>query len=200
MRLAAIEDADDLARVHVDTWRAAYVGLIPEPVIASMFLATSIERWRTMRPAPPCHCPVAVAVAVAVAVDDGGTTIGFVRCGPSRDEEVTGSTGEVHALYVHPEHWRTGAGRELLGSATEELRSDGFTDATLWVLTHNDRARRFYERCGWRTDGRSRHDQREGAVLDEVRYRRHLAVASCCRRCCSPPRSALTRVPGSEWG
>ena len=167
VRPAVLEDADQLARIHVDTWRATYTGLVPDRVIAGLSLSSSVQRWRDVLPTtPPRHC--------LVALDVTGDVIGFVRHGPSRDEGAAPTTGEVQSLYVHPEHWNTGAGRALLDTATAELRDDGFTDVTLWVLTGNARARRFYERCGWHTDGRTQQDHRRGVVLDEVGCRRGL--------------------------
>ena len=167
VRPAVLDDADQLARIHVDTWRATYTGLVPDTMIAALSLSGSVQRWREVLPTtPPRHC--------LVALDLAGDVIGFVRRGPSRDEGAAPTTGEVQSLYVHPEHWNTGAGRALLDTATKNLRSDGFTDATLWVLAANTRARRIYERCGWHDDGRTHQDQRQGAVLEEVSYQRRL--------------------------
>ncbi|TMD25492.1 MAG: GNAT family N-acetyltransferase, partial [Chloroflexi bacterium] len=43
--------------------------------------------------------------------------------------------------------------------------------AILWVFAANDRARRFYERAGWRLDGGTRTWEASGAALPVVRYR-----------------------------
>ena len=39
---------------------------------------------------------------------------------------------------------------------SKRLRADGSARCHLWVLEHNDRARRFYERLGWHENGDSR--------------------------------------------
>jgi ribosomal protein S18 acetylase RimI-like enzyme len=57
----------------------------------------------------------------------------------------------------------------------DRLRRDGFRVATLWVLVSNDRARRFYERSGWRVDGGKKTEEWSGVVLREERHRRQLA-------------------------
>ena len=41
----------------------------------------------------------------------------------------------------------------------------------LWVLKTNERARRFYEIAGWKTDGQTKTEERGRVVLNEVRYR-----------------------------
>ena len=50
------------------------------------------------------------------------------------------------------------------------LREVGFSDATLWVLEHNLRARNWYERLGWRPTG-ERKAVYAPAQIDDLRYR-----------------------------
>jgi GNAT superfamily N-acetyltransferase len=64
--------------------------------------------------------------------------------------------GWLQKLYVRPVAWGTGVAAELHDAALAELRSRGAAAAELWVLEHNERARRFYERHGWRQNGRTR--------------------------------------------
>ncbi len=45
---------------------------------------------------------------------------------------------------------------ELHDRALDALREEGVQTARLWVLEHNRRARRFYERRGWTADGSTR--------------------------------------------
>jgi GNAT superfamily N-acetyltransferase len=82
--------------------------------------------------------------------------------------------GKLLAICVDPEHWDSGVGRLLVVAAREQLRRDGFTEAALWVLDGNARARRFYERDGWAPDGARQTKTVAGVALDEVRYRRTL--------------------------
>jgi ribosomal protein S18 acetylase RimI-like enzyme len=44
----------------------------------------------------------------------------------------------------------------LHDAALEQLRADGYERCHLWVLEDNPRARRFYERMGWRLNDRTR--------------------------------------------
>jgi RimJ/RimL family protein N-acetyltransferase len=45
-------------------------------------------------------------------------------------------------------------------------------------MTANGRARRFYERAGWRPDGAEKTEEWAGARVPEVRYRRPLIPAA----------------------
>jgi diamine N-acetyltransferase len=62
----------------------------------------------------------------------------------------------LEGLYVTPEHWGTGLAGELHDWALELVRELGSELCHLWVLEDNARARRFYERRGWRENGTTR--------------------------------------------
>jgi GNAT superfamily N-acetyltransferase len=62
----------------------------------------------------------------------------------------------LNGLYVRPSAWGTGVAARLHDRAVEAIRSSGHERARLWVLEQNTRARRFYERRGWRLDGTTR--------------------------------------------
>jgi ribosomal protein S18 acetylase RimI-like enzyme len=146
------EDAEALARVHVETWQVAYAHALPEDRLRTLSVA---DRADMHRRSPP----------LVAEVD--GAVVGFVAVGPTHDEI---GDGELYAIYVHPDHWGTGVGRALIEAGEKRLRELGHRDAHLWVLEDNPRARRFYEAAGWSTDGTQRQIQAFGFVLDEVRY------------------------------
>jgi GNAT superfamily N-acetyltransferase len=62
----------------------------------------------------------------------------------------------LEGLYVVPERWGSGLADELHDRALEVVRGLGSAGCRLWVLEDNARARRFYERRGWRENGETR--------------------------------------------
>ena len=72
---------------------------------------------------------------------------------------------EIIAIHTLPESWGTGLGHAML---EEALRQTGKKKVFLWALKENHRARRFYEKHGFRRDGGERVSEFDGAV--EVRY------------------------------
>jgi GNAT superfamily N-acetyltransferase len=64
--------------------------------------------------------------------------------------------GRLERLYVRPGAWGTGVAQALHAGALDALREQGAASASLWCLVDNPRARRFYERQGWRLDGTER--------------------------------------------
>jgi GNAT superfamily N-acetyltransferase len=94
------------------------------------------ERWRD-----------ALAEGKSVLVyEDQGEAVGVALTGPEW----------LDGLYVVPERWGRGVAVALHDAALEGLRRDGFERCHLWVLEDNSRARRFYERLGWRLNERTR--------------------------------------------
>lgn len=162
VRAAVPEDALGAARVHVRSWQSAYRGLIDQDYLDSLEPEVWAARYTFGRRGLQPSTLVAV---------DGATICGLVTTGLCRDKDLA-NFGELLAIYVDPEHMSTGVGRLLIAAARERLRRVGVTSAALWVLDGNVRARRFYERDGWRFDGARRTQTYGSAPVDEVRYRR----------------------------
>ena len=72
---------------------------------------------------------------------------------------------EIIAIHTLPGSWGTGLGTAML---TEALNQIGNQPVFLWAFEENVRARRFYEKHGFRWDGTQRLSEFDGAV--EVRY------------------------------
>ena len=163
-RLATPADVPAVARVQVASWHGVYRGLIPDEVIDGLTVERRIAQWTAFLGRG------ADDEALLVAEHDDAI-VGMATLGPSRDDGVASAVGEVRAIYVTPDHWGHGHGRDLMRASMSWLASTGFTEATLWVLDTNDLARRFYEAAGWATDGATRREDMLGAELAEVRYR-----------------------------
>lgn len=144
VRPAKAADADAIGRIQVETWRAAYAGLLPEETIAGFDVAARQAMWREGLARAPRP-----GSATFVAESDA-EIVGFATVGACASE---GDCGELYAIYVHPSSWGTGAGRLLIEEAEASLRRSDFPRALLWVLAGNARAERFYEAAGWQRDG-----------------------------------------------
>lgn len=69
----------------------------------------------------------------------------------------------------------------LLRAAEAALQAAGWQEIVLWVVSANDRARRFYERAGWHADGAEKRDRGMGFEVHEVRYARRLSPGATAR-------------------
>ncbi len=78
--------------------------------------------------------------------------------------------GEIVTFYLDPAAFGSGGADLLMSAALVALRAAHFTTAMLWVLGTNARARRFYERRGWRPDGTTKLHDWGAFVATDVRY------------------------------
>lgn len=133
-------DAAALAVVEVAGWRAAYRGLMPDALLDTLSEAEIAARWHEnlLKHGPSGHKRVVVAVT-------DQRIIGFARVGAGQHAD---QAGLLYLLYVLPEYWGRGMGQRLMSAALDELRDLGITQASLWVLRGNQRARRFYGGAG----------------------------------------------------
>jgi GNAT superfamily N-acetyltransferase len=85
---------------------------------------------------------------VLLAPDDEPGIAVAPALGASADDETSGATGEVAALYVLPDRQGERIGGSLLRRLAGELATLGFTSLNVGVLTANHPARGFYEAMG----------------------------------------------------
>jgi RimJ/RimL family protein N-acetyltransferase len=97
---------------------------------------TIVARWQEELADP--------AVDVYAAVDDEGALVGFAAT----------SGSELLHFGTAIDTWGQGTAGELLGVIVSRLLASG-TEPTLRVFAENRRARRFYEKHGWRPTGLS---------------------------------------------
>jgi lincosamide nucleotidyltransferase A/C/D/E len=162
VRKATVTDVPAVCSVRRRSWRAAYTGLMPQPVIDSLDLGTMWSSWRASvaRPASP-------STQLFIGGPPGQVhSYAWVRPVDGSREE-----GQVGAMYSDPTAWGTTAGWAVFSTAVDHLRAEGFTELSLWMLKGNERAGRFYERAGWRPDGREQTTATAVGSYVEVRYR-----------------------------
>lgn len=163
VRLAQVEDAAQIAEVHVLTWQCAYKGQIPDSYLNSLSIEKRTEGWREQLKNPEKGIHTFVA-----EVD--GRVVGWCTAGVNDDEDVSKETGRIFGIYVHPSFIGKGLKSKLMESALNQLREDGYTKATLWVLDTNEKARKWYQDKGWEIEGKTKVDVRDGFELHETRY------------------------------
>ena len=163
IREANLQDARDIAKIHVEAWQIGYKGLMPKEFLGSLSIESKTAQW-----------------ADALTTKDPGTNlvyikdglvVGFCVFGPSRDSDLPNNHGELVALNILPEYWSNGFGTKLLLHVIEVSKNRKWDALYLWVIKQNTRARSIYEGFGFLEDGTERVTTKlTGNKLHEVRY------------------------------
>lgn len=164
IRPARLADAPGIAGVHVETWRAAYAGIIGDRYLVGLDDCAKTLSWRR----EILSNAAGGSVLVAEVIGKRGTEIvGFGSFGRRRSVALP-YAGEVYTLYVAVDWQGLGVGRRLLGGLFERMVKVGCDSAFLWVLSANP-ARFFYESQAGRPVAQ-RQEAFGGSLLDETAY------------------------------
>jgi ribosomal protein S18 acetylase RimI-like enzyme len=173
IRAAAVGDAPAMGRVMVESWLTAHRGQMPDAAwqkrVDEWTPEASGAAWARLlaeRAAPARDDQDRVVLLVAEG--DAGDPLGLVL-GTEAEDDPSGSTAEIVALYVKPDRQGRGIGRTLLGEGARELARLGFSALHIGVLTANLPARAFYEAMGGQEIGQRTFDE-EGVVLPGTVY------------------------------
>ncbi|MBB3211170.1 ribosomal protein S18 acetylase RimI-like enzyme [Herbaspirillum sp. Sphag1AN] len=140
IRPAVVADADAIARVRVESWRASYRGIVPDAYLDSMKTEDSSRLWaRVLGAASDAACTFVAEV--------DGEVVGFAA-GITLAEPKLDFDAELTALYLLPSVQRAGIGRRLLVKVAATLAAAGAPDMLVWVLAQNRKARDFFEGLG----------------------------------------------------
>jgi GNAT superfamily N-acetyltransferase len=169
VRPARPDDAAEVARVQVVTWRTAYRGVLPMAVLDDWDPVAATAAWRRAVESPPTP-----GHGVLVALD-GQTVVGFAAFGTAElagDEHPhpAGPTSELSTLLVEPRWGRRGHGSRLLAAVSDIARSSGAARLQVWLLEGDRVSSGFYESAGWGPDGWARTLDTGSAPLREIRW------------------------------
>lgn len=158
---AGPSDAEDLARVHVASWRETYRGLLADAFLARMSEPGFARRFRRALTDP--------GASVTLAAADRYGLVGYAQGSASR----RGLTGEaeVATLYVLRQAQGHGLGAQLMVETARALAANGATSLMVSVLRDNIRARGFYEHLGGEPEAARQEPGPGGRLLYEVAYR-----------------------------
>jgi GNAT superfamily N-acetyltransferase len=130
VRDAKPSEIDALAKIWFDGWQDAHAHLLPEALARLRTLDSFRER-------------LGAALDRVRVVGPTDVPLSFFMTKGS----------ELYQLYVSPEARGAGLAAVLILDAEARLRKDGAAQAWLACAIGNERAARFYEKCGWTRAG-----------------------------------------------
>lgn len=138
---ASINGAEAVARVHCESWRTTYSGLIRDHVIGAWSdLEKRTTGWRKI---------IATRPQTLWLSDQNGEVVGFADGGAAREPN-DGFSGQLFGIYLLSYAQRQGIGRALVAQVFDDLRAKGYSSARVEVLATNSPAIRFYQGLGAR--------------------------------------------------
>lgn len=176
VRPARPEDAGEIARIQLATWRVAYRRILPRHVLDNLDEAWLARRWSAAVQEPPSG---AHRVLVAVEQAEQSYLVGFAASGPADAEalapqEPAESLGDgvvaVTDLLVEPRWGRRGHGSRLVAASVEHWRGAGFTTAVAWAWERDPATRGFLTGSGWEPDGAARGLDTGQGVQRQLRF------------------------------
>jgi GNAT superfamily N-acetyltransferase len=130
VRFAKEAEIDQLAKIWYDGWQDAHARILPVELARVRTFESFRERFQE-------------ALPNVRVVGEPGQPIGFCI--------VKGN--ELYQLYVSPPARGLGVAASLVADAEARLRESGVKTAWLACAIGNERAARFYEKCGWHRVG-----------------------------------------------
>lgn len=137
-------DANALAYIQTESWKAAFAGILDAEILAK---CTNIDR--------------ATAMYQGLLDENKGngyllTVDGEPHCiaywDAARDSEFVGKA-ELICIHSLPDNWRKGFGSQMMDLVLTDIKKSGYSEVVLWVFRDNLRARAFYEAKGFARKG-----------------------------------------------
>ncbi|MFC0271158.1 GNAT family N-acetyltransferase [Metabacillus herbersteinensis] len=155
IRKATKKDAKGIAKVHVDSWKSTYKGIVVQAYLDSLTYKQKEEQWSQAN---------FDRLYVAEAIEEH--IVGFVSFGKERSENYHFKS-ELYAIYILEEYQGKGIGKQLVLAAIDELQQQQLSNLLVWVLEENP-SRAFYERYS---------PEKVGEETFSIHNREHVEIA-----------------------
>jgi GNAT superfamily N-acetyltransferase len=143
VRVANVNDIETIAIIHEVCWRNTYQ-FMPEEVLQNRDRNYRKTQWENWFKEDKANQDEALFV-----FEEEGKTVGFCMCKPNDDKMLIGAQGELHAIYVLPEHRKFGISYLAMYTLSKHLIDCGYSPLCLWTF-QNNKIWRWYERLGFK--------------------------------------------------
>ncbi|WP_392455565.1 GNAT family N-acetyltransferase [Chryseomicrobium aureum] len=159
IRKATLKDAEQIAKVHVDSWRTTYETIIPQAFLDGLSYSKRTPLWEQNLSKPDNY--------VLVAENEESIIVGFADTSKRAENKYRNSL-DLTSIYLLAEYQGQGIGRALLEELFAYYETQNVEKVFVEVLADN-KTKHFYEAFG-ATHVRDRDIQIAGKVLIESIY------------------------------
>ncbi len=162
IRRANIEDADGIAKAHVDSWKTTYKGIIPDDFLNGLSYEDRTELWK--------QNIIREDNYVIIVENAQGKIVGFADAW-KRETNIEENTCDLTSIYLLEEYQGIGIGRALMKELFIHFKKMGYSKIFVDVLEDN-KTKYFYEYYGAKFI-KNVQIKIGGKVLDESKYEWH---------------------------
>jgi GNAT superfamily N-acetyltransferase len=178
VRPARPDDATEITRIQLSTWRTAYRTLLPRTILDGLDEAWMTDQWRSAITDPPTPRH---RVLIAIEQADEDYVAGFTAAGPADEDALAPAEKPlpddvvaITDLLVEPRWGRRGHGSRMLAASVDLWRPDGFTTAVAWAYEKDAAMQKFLASAGWEPDGVTRALDVDDLLVPQLRL--HAAI------------------------
>ncbi|MBY0597944.1 GNAT family N-acetyltransferase [Bacillus bingmayongensis] len=137
IRKAIEDDIESIAKVHVESWKVTYKGIIPDGILNNITHESREKQWRKIFKQGASDQYRYVAETLE------GKIIGFIDGGPERSGKYN-CDGELYAIYLLQEYQGYKVGQRLFQSLVSKFIKNDVRSILVWVISNNP-SKGFYE-------------------------------------------------------
>ncbi|MFE6169883.1 N-acetyltransferase family protein [Viridibacillus arvi] len=140
IRPATIEDIAGIAKVHVDSWRTTYKGLLKQDFLDNLTYSSREASWQRNIESE------GNIIFVAVKEEDQ-QIVGFICGSKTQEGEYPTYDADLTAIYLFEHEQGKGIGKAMLKQLFVEFKKLNYSSSIVKVLEDNSSCR-FYEAMG----------------------------------------------------
>jgi GNAT superfamily N-acetyltransferase len=140
IRPAIPSDVRAIARIHVDCWRSAYRGILPDEMLDNLSYTERERTWMRLI----AGGDTGPFVYVAEHPRDG--VVGFMA-GNTEASDNPQYPGEVYVVYVDERHEQSDIGRSMMQLAARMMSENGLPGMLAWAIAGSP-IEKFYQSLG----------------------------------------------------
>jgi GNAT superfamily N-acetyltransferase len=138
-RIATFQDYHSIAKLHIDSWKNSYRGILSDDYLDNRVEAERMNYWHDRMKNPKVN-------QVILLCEETGSLLGFVGFYVD-DDEVLGTY--IDNLHVQKELKGQGIGKLILQEVVKWIKQNAqYQKMYLWVYEANHSARVFYQKVG----------------------------------------------------
>lgn len=150
-----------LAQIQTESWKTAFADILsPEELQRCTVMENAVQMYHSVLQQKACSLAIEYVSEQPHCIAAWGNN----RC------DLEQSVGELICIHSMPKNWAKGYGSTMMKYVLTQLQQEGYESAILWVFESNIRARKFYEKHGFKLTEQKR--QTNGTW--EIMYMRSL--------------------------